>query len=261
MKILISPALQMDLDSDLLAPVSLPLFADRSQEILDKLRTLSYEELGRVLKTSDKLLSQAYESYRSMPSLDLTSPALLAYQGIQYKSMGSKVFTDREYAYLQSNLRILSGFFGILKPFDAICWHRLEMKSPLSLKGYKDLYAYWGSDLAQALEKESRVFINLASEEYAKSVASYLSVQSRFIRVRFEEVIGEKRVEKGVYVKMARGQMVRFMAEMGIDRVESLKTFDRMGFKFDQARSKDDLYVFSRPGKETNHTKGRKRQE
>lgn len=254
MKILISPALQMKMDSDILPSQTSPVFINHAKEILHALKSLDYPAFKKVLKASEKLTSEAYDAYQAMDVLDLleaTTPALIAYQGIQYKTMGAMVFTHDQYAYLQDHLRILSGFYGLLRPFDGIAWHRLEMQARLQVGGAGNLYDYWASSIADRLEGESRVFLNLASEEYAKVVRPHLSRDTHFVTVRFEEDLGDRRVEKGVYVKMARGEMVRFMAEMGIEEVEDIKPFDRLGYSYDPDASGPNLFVFSRPGEST----------
>lgn len=248
MKILISPALQMKMDPDVLPVQTSPVFLDRAQEILKTLKSLDYSTFKSVIKASEKLVSEAFDKYKVMETPEGTTPALIAYQGIQYKTMGSKVFTDDQYAYLQDHLRILSGLYGVLRPFDGITWHRLEMQAKLEVGGADNLYAYWGPYIANQLESESRVFLNLASEEYAKAVRPHLSKDAQFVTVRFEEDLGDRRVEKGVYVKMARGEMVRFMAEVGIDEIEDIKSFDRLGYIYDPDASGPDQLVFSRPG-------------
>lgn len=105
---------------------------------------------------------------------DLT-PAILAYDGIAYKYMAPSVFEDSQFSYIQEHLRMLSAFYGVLKPMDGVRPYRLEMQAKLRVGDYKDLYAYWGDNLYKSIVDESHVIINLASKEYSKCIEKYLN--------------------------------------------------------------------------------------
>ena len=144
------------------------------------------------------------------------TPALLAYDGIQYQYMAPQLFTAEQFAYVEAHLRILSGLYGVLRPFDGVTPYRLEMGARLKTSFCKSLYDFWGDGLYRALTADGTdTLVNLASEEYAKAVRPWVSPPVRWIHVVFGELNGEKLVEKGGYVKMARGEMVRFLAERG----------------------------------------------
>lgn len=148
---------------------------------------------------------------------------------------------------MAQHLRILSGFYGVLRPFDAVSPYRLEMQAKLPTAKGKNLYDFWGNSLGELLLQEDSVFVNLASEEYAKAVRPLLREQARFVTCVFaEEPEPGKLVEKGVYVKMARGEMVRFAAETGAQSPEELCEFNRLGYSFDANLSGKDTYVFRR---------------
>ena len=156
-----------------------------------------------------------------------------------------RAFTrELEYDYIQEHLRILSGFYGLLRPFDGVRPYRLEMQAKLAVAGHKDLYSFWGSTLAEALEQETDTIIDLASKEYSKAVSAHLSPSTRLIGCIFAQQAGDKLAEKGTLCKMARGEMVRFLAEQQADRPEALKSFDRLGFRFSPEHSQEDKYVF-----------------
>ena len=173
------------------------------------------------------------------------TPAVLAYDGIQYQHMAPGVFTDQAFDYVQEHHRLLSGFYGILKPFDGVTPYRLEMQAKLWGGEAKDLYAYWGDSLANALFSESNCIINLASKEYSVCISKYLPENVRFIPCVFGEEKDGKVIEKGTMCKMARGEMVRYMAENQITDPEQIKSFDRLNYRFDTNRSDDNLFVFS----------------
>ena len=172
------------------------------------------------------------------------SPALLSYDGIQYKYMAPHVFEENHFSYIENNLRILSGFYGILKPFDGIVPHRLEMQAKLNIENNKDLYHFWGKDIYNELTKEDNIIINLTSKEYRKCIEKYLTKSIKFISCIFGEISDGKIIEKGVHVKMARGEMVRFMAENNITAPEEIKNFNRLGYKYNKNLSDDKKYVF-----------------
>jgi cytoplasmic iron level regulating protein YaaA (DUF328/UPF0246 family) len=172
------------------------------------------------------------------------TPAILAYEGIQYQHMAPGVFSDREFTYLQNHLRILSGFYGILKPFDGVTPYRLEMQAKLKVGCFKDLYGYWGSALAENLLSDANCVVNLASKEYSTTISRHLPEHIRFLTCVFGEEKNGKVVEKGTLCKMARGEMVRFMAENQITDPEQLKQFSRLNFRFDGTRSDDKMFVF-----------------
>lgn len=172
------------------------------------------------------------------------TPAVLAYEGIQYRYMAPGVFSEQAFRYIQEHLRILSGFYGILKPFDGVTPYRLEMQAKLRAGEYKDLYAYWGNSLAKTLFAKTDCIINLASKEYSICVSKYLPENVRFITCVFGEKKNGKVIEKGTMCKMARGEMVRFMAENQIENPEQIKLFDRLDYRFEPALSSDEMFVF-----------------
>ena len=145
---------------------------------------------------------------------------------------------------MQEHLRILSGFYGVLKPFDGVTPYRLEMQAKLKTDHCKDLYAYWNSRLAEALFAETDCIVNLASKEYSICVSRYLPDSVRFITCIFGEEKDGKVVEKGTICKMARGEMVRYMAENQITDPEAIKSFDRLNYHFDADRSDDRTFTF-----------------
>ena len=115
---------------------------------------------------------------------------------------------------------------------DGVTAYRLEMQARVGIGGTKTLYDYWGDTLYRSVIDDSRTIINLASKEYSKSIEKYLKQQDRYITITFCERSGDKMVTKGTYAKMARGEMVRFMAENGIENPEYIKKFDRLGYIF-----------------------------
>lgn len=244
MKIIISPAKKMKVDTDSLDYNQLPEFIEDTQVLLEYLKKLSYKRLKSIWKCSDKIATLNYERIQKMDLYSNLTPAILSFEGIQYQYMGSGVFDVDEFQYLQSHLRILSGFYGILHPFDGVVPYRLEMQSKLKGEDLNSLYDFWGSKLADNLFSESDCIINLASKEYSKCISKYLDKKTRFITCVFGEMVGEKVVQKGTLAKMARGEMVRFMAEEQIEAVEDIKRFNRLNYAFIDKLSDENTYVF-----------------
>ncbi|MGI5909419.1 MAG: peroxide stress protein YaaA [Sphaerochaetaceae bacterium] len=251
MKIIISPAKKMRTDYDFLAPRNTPVFIDRAKRLVEYLKGLSYDQLKVLLACNDEIATLNYDRYRRMDlEGPLTNPAILSYDGIQYKYMAPQVFETKYYEYIEQHLRILSGLYGILRPFDGVVPYRLEMQAKVKTDFCKNLYDYWNSGIFTELTKNDNVILNLASEEYSKIVSKFLVKDITYITCVFGEMTEGKVKEKGVYVKMARGEMVRFMAENNITDLQDVKRFDRLGFVYRDKLSDEKAWVFVRNGKE-----------
>ncbi len=251
MKLVISPAKQMVCDSDWLASRQLasrqlPQLLPEAEQLADYLRALPLSELQALLRVGAPLARQSYDVYHSFRLREASTPAILAYQGIQYRYMAPDLFSESALDYIGKHLRILSGLYGVLRPFDAVVPHRLEMQAKLQTSFCSDLYDYWGDKLAQAIVQPGETLLNLASAEYAKAVLPYLPPDVRCITPVFGELSGERVISKGVYVKMARGEMVRFLAERGAEAPSELLLFDRLGYRLCPERSTADSPVFLR---------------
>lgn len=246
MKIILSPAKKMNIDTDSIEPMGLPAFLDGTNEILAWLKNKSKEELKALWKCNDKIAEQNFRRVETMDLYKNLTPAILAYEGIAYQYMAPAVFEDGHFAYLQEHLRILSAFYGVLKPMDGVIPYRLEMQAKAAIGNAKNLYDYWGNSLYHGVRDESGIIINLASKEYAKCIEKYLSSEDTYITITFCELSGERLVSKGTYAKMARGEMVRFMAENHIENPEEIKNFNRLGYVYRDDLSSETEYVFER---------------
>lgn len=246
MRIIISPAKKMKVDTDSIPWLELPLFLPHTKQLLHLLQTLNDHELKKLWKCSDAIAAINMERLSRMDLESNLTPAVLAYEGIQYQHMAPGVFTDQEFDYIQEHLRILSGFYGILKPLDGVTPYRLEMQAKLRVGELKDLYDYWGSSLAQRIFSETDCILNLASREYSICISKYLPKDVRFISCVFCEEHNGRIVEKGTMCKIARGEMVRYMAENKIKNPEKIKSFNRMNYVFEKTLSDDKKFVFYR---------------
>lgn len=248
MRFILSPAKKMNLD-DSLPWQGLPLFLSRTEQILEILQDMDAPELKRLWKCNDQIAALNVDRLAHMDLRRNLTPAILAYEGIAYQHMAPNVFTAQELAYVQEHLRILSGFYGILRPFDGVTPYRLEMQAKLPVDGEKDLYGFWGGTLARELHKQTDCIVNLASKEYSVAVSRHLPPQTRFLTCVFGEWKDGKILEKGTMCKMARGEMVRYMAQNQIERPEDMRSFHMLDFRYAPEHSNGDTYVFLRQNK------------
>ena len=244
MKIIISPAKKMKEDIDSLPIQGLPQFLECTEEILEQLRSMSYEELRKLWGCSDQLTELNMKRLQTMDLRKAQTPAIFSYEGIQYQHMAPRVCTQRELDYLQEHLRILSGFYGVLRPFDAVTPYRLEMQAKLTVGKAKNLYSYWNKNIYDAVSDGEDCILNLASKEYSMCVSKHLKPQIPFITCVFAERKGEKLIEKGTMCKMARGEMVRFLATQQITKLEDVKYFAELQYRFSKEDSTGETYVF-----------------
>lgn len=244
MRIIISPAKKMNVDTDSLPFDTLPRFLPEADIIKHTLQAMSPKALQTLWNCNDAIAALNIQRLRTMALDKNLTPAILAYEGIQYQYMAPGVFEDGHFDYIGRHLRILSGFYGLLRPFDGVTPYRLEMQAKLSVGGRKDLYAFWGRKLADQLCGETDFILNLASKEYSRAVTARLPKGVRLISCTFGEWQNGRLVEKGTLCKMARGQMVRFLAEHDITTPEDIKAFNQLGYVYAPAHSTDDRLVF-----------------
>lgn len=329
MLFIISPAKKMVDASDTFAWRDLPRFLPQARELLGALRGMSYEELKELWACSDALAQFNSERVRHMDlgeSVEnsasrmggnaddakplgsraemegaarnvlpdwqrFLAPAIFSYEGIQYQNMAPQVMTAEQLEYVQAHLRVLSGFYGVLRPFDGVTPYRLEMQAKLAMprrasgEPARNLYEFWGSRIYDALRddlesralrgtdaavsvegdassaavennaglraKDDCAIVNLASVEYAKAVESYAKAAAkqggpRYVTCLFGSMKGDKFVQRATEAKAARGTFVRWCAENAIGRVADFAAFDVGGYRFDEARSTEDVLVFVR---------------
>ena len=246
MRIILSPAKKMQHDENGPAYRDLPVFLSNAEKIKDSLKEKSFSELKALWACNEKITEQNIERLSSMDLREKLTPALLSYDGIAYQYMAPTVFETEMLSYVQEHLRILSGFYGIVRPMDGVTPYRLEMQAKLEIDGAKNLYDYWGDRLYKEVRDSSGIIINLASKEYSKCIERYLQPSDRYISCNFFEEQERKLVQKGVYCKMARGEMVRFMAENRVEEPEGIKHFSVMEYRFSEELSSEKEYIFVR---------------
>lgn len=254
MRFIVSPAKKMNVAADVLPWRDLPRFVDQAALLADEMRALSLDEAKALWRCSDALAELNHERFRTMDVRDgALVPAIFAYEGIQYQHMAPQVMTADQLEYVQEHLRIVSGLYGVLRPFDGVMPYRLEMQAKFAVQDAHDLYHFWGDSLYRALAEEAKVIVNLASVEYAKAIVS--SVQRAagdasagglpVVTCLFGTLDARDRfVQRATAAKAARGSMVRWCAENNVQSVDDLRKFDVAGYAYDPDRSDEAHLVF-----------------
>lgn len=247
MKILLSPAKKMRFDP---MPGDVPFFAPEAEALRKEMSAWTFEEAKARYKASESLVREAMRwNEEEVPM----GRALFAYDGIAYRYLSPDRLAEESLDYLERHLLILSGLYGALRPFDGISAYRLEMQTRGPFFGEKDLYAFWRKRLPPSLAEET--VWNLASEEYAKLLRPFFPPE-RFIDFVFAEKEGGRLIEKGVYAKMARGAMARYLAERKAETLEEAKAFSFFSYAYSPRDSRENRLVFVKTKEQekgTNH--------
>lgn len=253
MKIILSPAKQMKVNNDFMQAVSLPRMLNRTETILNQMKTYDISQLKKLFRANDKITEENFRRYQEMDLRKGLTPAVLSYSGLAFNNMAPQVFTDSQWKYVKKNLKILSGFYGILNAADGVVPYRLEMQTKISIDGTKDLYDFWGESIYQALAEEIReeakdgaepIILNLASKEYSHAVEPFVEEDIRFVTCVFAEYSDKKLITKGTKAKMARGRMAAYLAENDAKNLEDVKNFTEMGFGYSEEHSNEKELVF-----------------
>lgn len=254
MLIVLSPAKTLDYETPANTDIySQPDFIKRSAELIGVLRQFSAAQIGDLMQISDALASlnvARYTEWRTKFTLKNAKQAILAFNGDVYEGLNAGTLNAKQFDYVQSHIRILSGLYGILRPLDLMQPYRLEMGTKLANPLGKDLYAFWGDAVTKALnqlaaERQSSALINLASDEYFKVVKPRL-LNVPVITPVFEDWKNGKYKVISFYAKRARGLMARYAALKNISAPAKLKAFDSEGYAFHPELSDERTLVFRR---------------
>ncbi|MCH2235686.1 MAG: peroxide stress protein YaaA [Crocinitomicaceae bacterium] len=256
MKIILSPAKSLNEDLELEnAEYTQPIFLEESERLAKKLKKVSAKKLGTLMNISNDLAALNQQRYQdwSLPFTEENSlPAGFTFSGAAYQGMDFQSMDKASQERGQKNLRILSGLYGLLKPFDLIQPYRLEMGTRFQVTPkVKNLYLFWGEKLREELERElaeeeSQFIVNVASAEYFKA-AQLNKIKYPVITAVFKDrnAKGEYKVNM-TFAKQARGRMTRFILENDIQKMEDLKGFDVVGYNFSSNESSEFEYVYLR---------------
>ena len=235
------------------AEYSVPAQLDQSQLLIDELLAYDPEKIGSLMSISENLSNlnfQRFHDFHTPFNADNARPALFAFKGDVYSGIESDNFSNADLAYAQDHLRILSGLYGALRPMDLIQPYRLEMKTKLKNPRGEDLYQFWGNQITDSLntllaEQQEAVLVNLASNEYYKSVKPK-QINGRILNIDFKETKDGKTRIIAFYAKKARGMMADFILRNRIEKAEDVKSFDTAGYRYDAALSTPDKWTFER---------------
>lgn len=250
----ISPAKTLDFDTPGHEKIfSEPDMLDQSQQLINELRKLAPHEISQLMKISDKLGLLNYERFQQWQrpfDQGNAKQAVLAFKGDVYTGLEAETFKTNDLKFAQKHLRILSGLYGLLRPMDLIQPYRLEMGTRFANTQGKDLYTFWGSLITDSIntclkETKSKTLVNLASQEYFKSVQEK-KVNAEIITPVFKDFKNGQYKIISFFAKKARGMMSAYIIRNRITEKDGLKAFDTDGYKFNKAMSSNDQYVFTR---------------
>lgn len=247
--------------------LSCPRLYEKSNEVLAHMKEYITEEIRAIMKIKEELAQLNYCRFQRMkpisccknskdgkesPKFTGKTPAIFAYDGIQYKSISPESISKDGIEFLNDHLRIISGLYGVLRPFDMIDEYRLEMQTKVKINDKANLYSFWDGSISGNISEDlgrEGIVLNLASKEYSKTVEKYFDNKKseskiKLITCTFKvEKAGKLKVES-IASKKARGYMVRYIAENKIDDIEGVKTFNIDGFTYSENESTEKEIVF-----------------
>jgi cytoplasmic iron level regulating protein YaaA (DUF328/UPF0246 family) len=252
MKIVLSPAKKLDLKSKYPNyDYSVPVFIEDAAQLIEVLKHKSPEEIKKMMKLSDNLANlnwERYQNWTKFHTTDTARPAIFTFNGNVYDGLDIKNFNEADLFKANDKIRILSGLYGVLRPFDLIYPYRLEMGTKLQFDGFTNLYDFWRNKITNYLDKDLKkgeVLVNLASQEYFKAIDKN-NFSHPVIDVVFKDYKDGDLKTISIYAKNARGMMSRFIIQNNIDKPEDLKLFNMGGYQFDENLSEDNKLVFTR---------------
>ena len=245
MKILISPAKSLDFENIVETSVSSePIFADQAFKINNTIKNLSAPDLSSLMSISPKLSELNWLRNQDFQKIDSKEKeAIFAFNGDVYDGIDANSINKSNYEKLQNSLRILSGLYGILKPFDKIKAYRLEMGTKISINGSKNLYDFWKENVTKSLVNElneNDIIINLASNEYF-SVIDQSLISNTIVNPQFKDFKNGKLKIISFYAKKARGLMTRFLIDNDINSLSDIESFNSSGYMFSQNETRNPL--------------------
>lgn len=254
MLITISPAKTLDYESPLAtAKFTQPELLAESQKLIKECRKLTPVDIASLMKISDKLAglnAARFAEWHADFTPENARQAILAFKGDVYTGMKAETFSPADFEFAQSHLRILSGLYGILRPLDLMQPYRLEMGISLKNTRGKNLYEFWGDIITKQLnlalaQQKDQVLVNLASDEYFKSVNTK-KLDGKIIKPVFLDEKNGKYKVISFYAKKARGLMSRFIIQNKLTKTDQLSDFNLEGYQFDESQSKGNELIFTR---------------
>ena len=254
MLVVISPAKTLDFNkTNETLPMTSPKFLKEARTLVDELKKYDSYSLGNLMKTSDKLSllnKDRFEVWNE--SFDNARQCLIAFKGEVFRGIDVGSFNIEDLFYTNEHLRILSGLYGVLSPFDGVNPYRLEMGTKLSFDNYKNLYDYWEDKLKHKIIEDikstgNNILVNLASYEYFKSIEGIdiLDTSVNIVTPIFKEYRNGEYKIITMKAKKARGLMVSFIMKNKINNINDLKKFDLEGYLYNEQLSNNNDLVFA----------------
>ena len=232
---------------------TIPELIENAEELTDELRVFDSVALAELMGVSPNLARlnvERYQQWHTPFNLTNSKQALAAFKGDVFSGMDVGNYSDEDFSFAQAHIRIMSGLYGILRPLDLIQPYRLEMATRLRTNRGKNIYSFWENRITQVLKQlvrkeKSSLLINLASQEYIKSI-KLNELKAQVITPVFQEIREGKPRTIVIYTKKARGLMCDEIIRKRIRDLEGLKRFKRDGYRFNPTRSSDKRFVFER---------------
>lgn len=254
MLLLLSPAKTLDYDTPgHVASQGTAPFGTRSAELIDVLREQSPQQIAALMSLSDTLAALnvgRYAMWSRRHTAKNSKAAALAFAGDVYEGLDANSLSAADLEWAQAHVNILSGLYGLLRPLDALQPYRLEMGTKLATPRGKDLYAFWGQDIAKEVQKRLRghaepLVVNLASQEYFRAVDPK-ALKAPVLECVFEEwKAGEWKVIS-FFAKRARGLMARHVIVNRLEQARDLQSFEAEGYAYAPGASTAHRWVFRR---------------
>lgn len=254
MLIVLSPAKTLDYETPpQTRKATQPALLSRAADLVEDARKLSPDAISKLMGVSENIANLNHERFMNWGepfTLDNAKQSVLAFKGDVYTGLEADSMKSDDLAYAQKHLRILSGLYGVLRPLDLMQPYRLEMGLKFANSGGKNLYEFWGEDITDSLNAQlkslkSDVLVNLASNEYFKSVKSK-SLSAEVITPVFKDLKDGKYKVISFFAKKARGQMARYAIDKRLDDVAGLKKFRVDGYRYNKGESTAREWVFTR---------------
>ena len=254
MLIIISPAKTLDYKTSIsIQGETEAPFLKESEKLIKVLKKLNPNDISELMKVSSKI---AYLNHDRFAQWQLPFPtgttrqALLAFKGEVFNGLDAYSFSQEEMDYAQEHLRMLSGLYGVLRPLDVMMPYRLEMGTKLAQGKNKNLYEFWGDKITKNIqeslnEQKQKVLVNLASNEYYKSVKAS-KIKARIITPIFKEAKGDQYKVIAIFAKKARGLMSRYIIKNRIEEPEEIKLFNKAGYFYNETLSTENEFIFTR---------------
>ena len=245
MKILVSPAKSLNFEDKVQTSInSKPLFHNDAIKINSELKKESIESLCDLMGISSKLGELNWTRNQDFTKdSNYSKQAIFAFNGDVYDGLDINSLDNEKHQLVNNVIRILSGLYGILKPFDHIKPYRLEMGTKFSINGNKNLYDFWKSKVTNQLKSElaeDELIVNLASNEYF-SVINSKEVSNKIISPQFKDFKNGTLKIISFYAKKARGLMSRFIIDNNVKSVNEILSFDSGGYSYSKRDTADEL--------------------